>query len=132
MTGANLSNQSPLRIAALAFATIGAIGSLYFMFSAGRDNPSIILMGLFAAWVLAPFAGLLIIDQISNRLKLINRVALHWLIIFLSIGSLISYSGALLPSDTKAAFIFLVFPFASWILIGLVFLIMWKTSAKSE
>lgn len=131
MTDKNNSNQSILRTTALIFGLVGAVGSLYFMFSAGRKQNSIILPALFTAWVLSPFVGLFISNKISNRWTVPTRTLLYWLMIAMTIGSLVAYSGAFNTPETKNAFIFIIFPIISWFLIVTVFLIARKSSNKN-
>ena len=130
MTNKKTSNQNFLRTTALIVALVGAVGSLYFMFSAGREQKSIILLGLFTAWVLSPFVGLLISNKISNRWTALARALVYWLKIVLAIGSLVAYSGAFNTPETKNAFIFLIFPMISWLFIVTIFLIARKISNK--
>ena len=130
MTNKKTSNQNFLRTTALIVALVGAVGSLYFMFSAGREQKSIILLGLFTAWVLSPFVGLFISNKISNRWTAPARALLYWLIIVLTIGSLVAYSGAFNTPETKNAFIFLIFLMISWLFIVTIFLIARKISNK--
>ena len=117
MTYKKNSNQSFLRATALIVSLTGVVGSLYFMFSASRKQSSIILLALFTTWVLSPFVGLFISNKISNRWTVAARSLLYWLIIVLTIGSLVAYSGAFNTPHTKNAFIFLVVPLISWILL---------------
>jgi hypothetical protein len=51
--------------------------------------------------------------------------------IILAIGSVVAYSGILTPSGTKGAFIFLVAPFISWIVIAILILIGGRHTTKS-
>lgn len=106
-----------LRISALIAISIGAVGSLGFMFYAGHSQKSVILIALFTIWVLSPFVGLLIADKISNRWNLRTRLTLYWLMLFLTLGSVICYSGAFGQLGAKPAFKFLVIPFISWLFI---------------
>ena len=131
MTDKKTSNQNFLRTTALIVALVGAVGSLYFMFSAGREQKSIILLGLFTAWVLSPYVGLFISNKISNRWTVPARRLLYWFIIVLTIGSLVTYSGAFNTPETKNAFVFLIFPMILWFLIVTVFLIAIKISNKN-
>jgi len=126
------SNPNLLQIMAIIFAFIGAMGSLYFMFRAGRNQKSILLMVLFTGWVLSPFLGMLWASKTSNRWVIPARESIYWLMIILAIGSLVAYSGALLPSGTKTAFIFLVAPFTSWVVIVIGILISRRLSAKNK
>ena len=130
MTDKKDSNQSFLGTIALVAGLVGAVGSLYFMFSAGRKQNSIILLALFTAWTLSPFVGLFISNKISTRWTAPARASLYWLTIILTISSLVAYSGAFNTPATKNAFIFLIFPLISWLLIVIVFLIARKISIK--
>jgi hypothetical protein len=119
-----------LRIMALIVMLVGAIGCLLFMFNAGRNQNSFILIILFTIWVLSPFAGLLITDKISKRWKVLSRVTLYWLILVVTLGSLICYSGAFGQLGAKPAFKFLVVPLISWLLLVTVILRVGRMSTK--
>jgi hypothetical protein len=131
MTDNHTSNQNLLRTISLTALLVGTVGSLYFMFSAGSKQKSILLIVLFTGWVVSPFVGLFIANRISNRWTGSTRSTIYWLILVLSICSLIAYSGTLTPPDTKPAFMFLAVPFVSWFLIVTVFLIVKRTSNKN-
>jgi len=107
---------------------VGAIGSLGFMFYSGRYQNSVILIAFFTIWVLSPFVGLTVVVKISKRLTVLTRFTLYWLILVLSIGSLIIYSGAIITVGNKPAFKFLVVPLISWLLIVTVILIVNRLS----
>ena len=111
-----------LRIVALIILLSGAVASLNFMFIAGRNQKSLLLIVLFTGWVLSPFTTLFIADMIFKRWLTLTRKAFYFLSIFVTFGSLISYSGALDSTNTKTAFKFLVVPLISLLLI-LIFLI---------
>jgi len=96
--------------------SLGALGSLSLMFNAGRHTPVLLLM-LFVGWVLSPFIGLLIANKISKDWSAPTRVTIYSLMLFLTLVSLVIYSGALTPPETKPASIFLVVPLSSWLLI---------------
>jgi hypothetical protein len=128
----NKSNLNFLRITALTAMLIGAIGSLYFMFNAGSNQKSILLLGLFTTWVLSPFAGLLIAKKIFNRLTVSVRSSFYWLMLILTICSVVAYSGAFIPPETKPAFIFLIVPLISWFVIVTAFLIARQISNKGN
>ena len=127
LTGYNL-----LRIIALIVLFAGAIGSVVLMFNAGRDQKSILLIVLFTGWVLSPFIGLFIADMISKNWLSKTRLTIHLLIIFITVASLIFYSGALNVSGTKPAFKFLVAPLISWFLILVIVPIKRKRSNISK
>ena len=110
-------NNNLLHIIALISVIIGAVGSLYFMFNAGRHQKSVLLLTLFTGWVLAPFIGFVVADKIFTRWNIASRSKCWWLIIIISIASLIVYSGILLPRGTKLTFLFLIVPLISLLLI---------------
>src|SRR5262245_51713402 len=132
MVDKKTGNLNLLQTVAMIVIFVGAIGSLYFMFNAGRNQKSILLIVLFTAWVLSPFVGLFLGAIISNRRIVSARTSLYLLMIIVVVGSLVAYSGVLTPSGTKGAFVFLVAPFTSWVVIVIVLLISRRRSAKSN
>ena len=115
----NLS-LSILRVMALIVVLIGAAGSLYYVLRAGRNNNSILLVSLFVSWVLSPFIAQLLANVIFRRWSVFTRGTLYCLTILLAVGSLFGYSGALTPPGTMPAFVFLMIPLISWLLMGTV------------
>ena len=111
--------QNLLRTVALTITAMGAIISLYFMFIAGSEQKSILLIGLFIA------------DKISKHWVVPARLSLYLLMLILTICSIVAYSGVLTLADTKPAFIFLIIPMLSWLLIVTVFLVARKISNKN-
>ena len=111
---------SLLRMVALGMVIAGAGGSLVLVLRTGRNNNSVLLISLFVIWVLSPFVALVVAHVISKRWTFISRVTLYSLMIVVTLGSLVSYSGALSPRGTKPAFVFLVVPLLSWILLAVV------------
>jgi len=101
------------------------------MFNAGRNQRSIFLIVLFTIWVISPFMALFVADVIAKRWPIPIRVSLYLLMLFVTLGSLLSYSGAFNPPGTKPAFKFLVVPFVSWLLIVLVIFIASSQSRKT-
>ena len=118
-----LLSLSLLRIVALVAAFGGIIGSISFVLYNGRHNKSILLIALFVAWVLSPFIGLLIADKDSKGWTDIARKTLYIIMLVLSMVSLLSYSGVLSPAGTKTAFVFLITPLISWVVISILVLI---------
>ncbi len=126
----NTFGNNFLKTVALIAVLSGAAGSLVLMFRAGRHQSSILLIVLFTIWVLSPFMALLAANAVSTRWPVAMRRILCFLVLFISLGSLVSYSGALSPPGTKPAFKFLVVPLASWVLITTVIPISRKISRK--
>jgi len=81
--------------------------SLSFMLFAGRNNSSVILMGLFTVWVLSPFAGLFA----AIRKPFIAAKQLNYLSFIIVVGSVTFYILAYFFPGKTPAFIFLLTPF---------------------
>ncbi len=116
----NNDSSDLLHSIGLIIVLFGAIGSIYMMFNVGRNNSSLLLMTLFFAWDISPFIALLLIDKYSGRWTLFTRKTIYYLMILIPLFSVFFYSGIWNPPGTKPAFVFLVVPLISWILIGLV------------
>jgi phosphate/sulfate permease len=112
---------NPLRILALVVAVVGALGSLAMMFHAGRNNKSVLLMALFTAWVVSPFLVLILAAGIFKRWPFSVRKKLYILMLMVAAVSLVGYSGILSPPHTKPAFMFLVIPLLSWIVMTIAY-----------
>ncbi|HMH32246.1 MAG TPA: hypothetical protein VK543_04405 [Puia sp.] len=112
-----------LRILTLVLLLVGAGGSLGLMLRNGRNNSSILLIALFGIWVLSPFTALILATVISKRWSVLTRATLYSLILIVTVGSLVGYSGAWSPPGTKPAFVFLIIPLISWFLMAIVMLI---------
>jgi hypothetical protein len=107
-----------LRAAALIAVLGGALGSVGFMLRAGRNAP-VFLKLLFGLWVLSPFMALVLADVISKRWSLLTRATLYSVMLVLTLGSLTIYGDvALAPPRSQGAFVFVVVPPASWLLIA--------------
>jgi hypothetical protein len=110
-----------LHAAGLIAVLAGAVGSVGLMLHAGRNNPSRLLLVLFALWVLSPFIGLVFANMVSKRWSVLTRASLYTVMLVLTVGTLAAYGVvALGPPRPKTAFVFVVVPPASWLLIGIV------------
>ncbi len=111
-----------LRAAALIAVLAGAAGSVGLTLSAsqGRDLGLLAVL-IFATWVFAPFAALALAHVVARRWLVHTRATLYCLMLVLTLGSLAMYVGdALLHPGTQDAFVFVVVPLVSWLLIALV------------
>ena len=109
-----------LHAAALIAVLAGAVGSVGLMLHAGRNNPSRLLLVLFALWVLSPFLALVLANMVSKRWSVLTRATLYTVMLVLAVGSLVIYGVvALGPPRPKTAFVFVVVPPASWLLIAI-------------
>ncbi|HTD98483.1 MAG TPA: hypothetical protein VK668_04330 [Mucilaginibacter sp.] len=109
-----------------AILFIGAIGSLVLLWMAGHNNSSVILMTLFTIWVLSPYAALLVVD----RKSLIPNAQLRYLSIFIAGAAIFFYTLAHFTPSKTPAFIFLLIPLLSWLVIFIVVLIKLKKKKK--
>jgi len=112
-----------LRTIALIVLLFGGLSSVYFVFNAGRNNNSVLLRALFVIWVLSPYIGILIANSISKRWSFHTRKTIYRLMLIITVGSLIVYSGIFKIPGTKNAFIFLIVPFLSWLFLIIPILI---------
>jgi len=120
-----------LRTAALIAVLAGAAGSVALMLRAGHRNPSRILLALFAFWVLSPFIALVWAHSVSKRWQALTRATLYGMMMLLTLGSVAIYAAvALGPPRAKTAFVFVVVPPASWLLIAIALSIAALVSRK--
>ncbi len=126
----NTSHNNFLKTIALIVVLIGVVGSIVLMFNAGRNQKSILLIALFTIWMLSPFIVLLVAYVLSKHWSILTRMILYFLMLFITLGSLGSYSGLLNPPGTKPAFKFLIVPLISLLLILIVIPITRKVSHK--
>jgi len=94
-------------------------------------------MVLFVLWVLSPFVTLVWAGLVSRRWTVIARSTLYSVMLVLALGSPAIYGvNALRPPKAQAAFVFVVVPPASWLLIAVVVpaaaLISGKLSRRGE
>jgi len=112
----------PLRALAMIAVLAGAWGSVSLMLRVGQRNNSIILLVLFGIWVLSPFIALGLAALLAKRWSVLIRKTLYSVMLVLTLGSLALYAEvALGPPRAQPASLFLLVPFASWLLIAVVF-----------
>jgi hypothetical protein len=112
-----------LRAVALLAAAVGAVGSLALMFRA-IQHPPLFLLVLFIGWVISPFMGLAVAGIASKRFSVLSGATLACVTLFIALGSLASYGGVVpMPPGSRPAFVFLVVPLASWLLMIIVALV---------
>ena len=110
-----------LRAGALIVVVAGAVGSVGLTLYAGRHNPSRLLVALFAIWVLSPFLAVTIASRRSSDFA---RGLLYGVSPILTVGSLAMYwHPAWRPAGSGPAFVFLVVPLVSWLLLTIVMVI---------
>ena len=109
-----------LQAAAIVAGLVGAVGSFSFMLRAGRRNGSLFLMVIMTVWVLSPFVALAWANLISKGWPVLNRTILYGVMLVLTVASLAVYGvNAVLPPKAQAAFVFVVVPPLSWLLMAI-------------
>jgi hypothetical protein len=102
------------------FALAGAAGSVSLTLYVGRHNNSRLLMLFFAGWVLSPFVALVWASLASKSWLDLRRVTLYSVVLVITLGSLLIYGYvAFGPPRAQTAFVFLVVPAVSWLLIAI-------------
>ena len=122
-----------LHVVALIALLAGTVGSVGLMLYAGRHHQSriLLLLILFALWVLSPFVALSWAHLRSKRWSVVTRVALDTATVVVAFGSLALYGEvALGPTRAQTASVFVVVPPASLLLLALVLSIAWRISSK--
>ena len=110
-----------LRAVAMIAVLVGAGGSISMTLRVGHRNNSRLLLVLFCTWVLSPFIALVWANLVSKRWPILARATLYSVMLVLALGSLAIYGEvAFGPPRAKPAFVFLVVPLASWLLIAIV------------
>jgi hypothetical protein len=110
-----------LRAVAMIAVLAGAGGSIGLMLRVGHRNNSRVLLVLFGIWVLSPFVALVWANLVSKRWAVLTRTTVYGVTLVLTLGSLAIYGDvAFGPPRAKPAFLFLVVPLASWLLMAIV------------
>jgi len=112
-----------LRITAIIILFAGGVVSAWFTFDAGQGNHSILLKSLFLIWILSPFLTLIRVYSISGHWSAIRRGLLYNLMLFVSLVSMVAYSGEWNLPGMKPAFLFLVIPLFCWALMIIAYII---------
>ena len=108
-----------LRRAALIAGLVGAAGSVGFLLRAGQRTSRLLLV-IMVIWVLAPFVALVLADVVSKRWTFLVRATLYGVMLFVTLGALAVYADdAVRPRQAQAAFVFVVVPLASWLLMAI-------------
>jgi len=104
------------------------------MLYAGRQNPSSLLMVVFAIWVLSPFVLLFLADRASMRWAFLSRPVLNVATFAVTAISLVAYADRVLrPPKAQAAFVFVVVPPVCWFLIaGALAGAAWSSRGRSK
>jgi hypothetical protein len=109
-----------LRTAALVVLLAGAFIAEALTLVAGRQNTHYVLTAIFLFWVGSPFAVLFIVDRVSTTWPALMRTTLHWLMLIVTVGTIVVYANRVLhPPNAQGAAVFVAVPPASWLLIAI-------------
>ena len=109
-----------LRAGARIAVVAGAVGSVGLTLRAGRSTPRLLLV-LFVLWVLSPFVALAWANMVAKRWSVLTRAMLYCVTLVVTLGSLAIYGSVVLPPvGSPRAFLFVVVPPGSWLLITIV------------
>jgi hypothetical protein len=118
-----IDNLGMLRRFVLGIVVSGAFGSLYLTALAGERNKSLILVFLFIVWTLSAFAALIWINILSKSWPHTPRIISYVFMLIVTVGSLILYSGIYRVQGAKNAFVFLVTPLVTWLMIAIGYIV---------
>jgi len=109
---------APRRSVALAALLLGAAGVMILMLRAGGRSRPLVLVPLFAAWDISPFVLLWIADRFAESWTRATRTALYSLMVIVAVGSVAYYiADAIWPRPAQPAFLYVIAPPVSWLLI---------------
>ena len=109
-----------LRTATLVAGIAGAVGSLGLLFHASRSRPPL-LMVLFVVWVLSPFLAIVFTRVGSKRWPRHTQMTVYIVMLVIALSSLAVYGNdALRPRRTQAAFVYIVVPLVSWLVLAII------------
>ena len=106
------------RVVVLAALVGAAVSSLVFMFRVGGRNPSVLLLAPFTGWVLSPFVGACVLTMASRTISAGGQVSAFVVSLVIAAGALAFYGGAIAVVGTRPAFVYLMVPLASWVLLA--------------
>ena len=108
-----------LRRLVSAVLLLGAAGAIALMLRAGGHNPSRLLVLLFGIWVLSPFVAALGLMLVSDRWPAAISATVHLTTLVVALRSVSVYAAYVGGQfRAKAGFVFLMVPFASWVLLA--------------
>jgi hypothetical protein len=108
------------RTVALIAVVAGAVASEFFVIrTGGRSQP--LLSVLFVIWILLPFVALVWANVVSKNWPAPVRISLYCTTLLIALGSLAFYGRVILPrAGSPRAFVFVMGPLASWVLMLIV------------
>ena len=122
--------SAPLRAAAGLALLAGAAASLAFLFHASHNRQPV-LLAMFVVWVLSPFAVLALAHFAAAVWTASSQTGLYKGTVSVALGTLLVYGyDAWRPRKAQPAFVFVVVPLVSWVVIAIVFPMVARRSAR--
>lgn len=114
-SGGHSGQSRDARIAGVVLV-VAALASLGFTLYTGRHNASMLLIALFAVWVVAPFAGFFVVLRLAEGHAPGIRKAMHAGAMVIALSSAVVYAAVTFGANPMhTAFPFLAVPAASWL-----------------
>ena len=108
------------RALALIAVVAGTVVSEFLVIrTGGRPQPLLTL--IFVIWILLPFVALAWAIFVSKSWPALVRISLYCTTFLIAVGSVAFYGGLILPrAGSPRAFVFVIGPMASWVLMLIV------------
>lgn len=107
-----------LRVIRRLVVGVGAGASVGLMWATGRRNPSVLLLAMFAVWVLMPYAAILAIERRLDSTGASARTALTSAALIVMLSSIGVYGFAFAAPPAKPAAPFLMLPVAQLLVVA--------------
>ena len=103
------------------------------MLFASRENRHYEITALFIVWVAAPFVLLWVADRASKHWPRLVNTTLSWLMLLVACVTLAAYVRRIVrPPAAQAAFVFVLVPPMSWLVIALALGIAFLIAKRSH
>jgi hypothetical protein len=116
-TRVTAGDLSKMRATGRLLTVAGAIASAGLTLWVGRHGSSLILLAMFVVWVLLPFVALLVADRLAIRWAPRTRKTVYTVMLIVAIASVQTYANVALRSPAQPAFMFLMVPVCSWLVM---------------
>jgi hypothetical protein len=108
------------RTVALIAVVAGTVASEFLVIRAGGSSQPMLSV-IFVIWILLPFVALAWASVVSKSWPAPVRISLYCTTLVIALGSLAFYGGVILPrAGSPRAFVFVMGPLASWLLMLIV------------
>jgi len=131
--GAQDPDSDRLRTPARIVMALSAFAAEALMLFAGRENRHYEITALFIVWVAAPFVLLWVADRASKHWPRLVNTTLSWLMLLVACVTLAAYVRRIVrPPAAQPAFVFVLVPPMSWLVIALALGIAFLIAKRSH